>query len=68
MLIIKKGFQITMTREYSFLNAISKVNIKGTGLRDYNSVFMAWFGRSWLGESWADTYNIFNSAFTFKLS
>jgi hypothetical protein len=46
MLIIKKGFHITMTHEYSFLNAISKVTIKGTGSRDYNSVFMVWFDRS----------------------
>jgi hypothetical protein len=39
--------------------------IKGTGTRDNNSVFMAWFDRSWLGGSPADNHNFFNSAFNF---
>jgi hypothetical protein len=43
-------------------------NFKETGTRDYNSVFMAWFDRSWLEESPADIHNFFNSAFNFILS
>jgi hypothetical protein len=47
---------------------IEVLSVKGTGTRDYNSVFMAWFDRSWLAESPADIHNFFNSASNFILS